>query len=137
MNSQMPSGASHAIEIRGLRKHYPSFDLGPLDLDVPRGSIFAFVGPNGAGKSTTIDLMFGMGRNDAGKIKMLGLDAAEEEVAIKRRSAYVGPELEFSNWGKIKSAIRFVRGFYEDTWDDSYCARLLEAFKLNPDERVG
>ena len=137
MNSNIRSDASNAIEIRGLRKHYPSFDLGPLDLDVPRGSIFAFVGPNGAGKSTTIDLMFGMGRNDAGTIKMLGLDAADEEVSIKRRSAYVGPELEFSNWGKIKSAIRFVRGFYEDTWDDGYCAQLLEAFKLSPDERVG
>ena len=87
MNSNIRSDASNAIEIRGLRKHYPSFDLGPLDLDVPRGSIFAFVGPNGAGKSTTIDLMFGMGRNDAGTIKMLGLDSADEEVSIKRRSA--------------------------------------------------
>ena len=125
-----------AIEIRGLRKHYPSFDLGPLDLDVPRGSIFGFVGPNGAGKSTTIDLMFGMGRSDAGSIQMLGLDADADEVAIKKRSAYVGPELEFSNWGKIGRAIRFVRGFYEETWDDEYCAELLDIFKLNPDERV-
>ncbi len=103
-----------------------------------RGDRFSHLSaPNGAGKSTTIDLMFGMGRNDAGTIKMLGLDSVGEEVSIKRRSAYVGPELEFSNWGKIKSAIRFVRGFYEETWDDGYCAQLLEAFKLNPDERVG
>ena len=126
----------NAIEIRGLRKHYPGFDLGPLDLDVPRGSIFGFIGPNGAGKSTTIDLMFGMGQSDAGSIRMLGMDAVAEEVSIKRRSAYVGPELEFSNWGKIKAAIRFVRGFYEETWDDSYCEELLESFKLRPEDRV-
>jgi ABC-2 type transport system ATP-binding protein len=136
MSREIHSDAGNAIEVRGLRKHYPSFDLGPLDLDVPRGSIFAFVGPNGAGKSTTIDLMFGMGRGDAGAIRMLGMDACVDEVSIKRRSAYVGPELEFSNWGKIKSAVRFVRGFYEESWDDGYCAQLLEAFKLKPEERV-
>jgi ABC-2 type transport system ATP-binding protein len=136
MNTDTVTATENAIEIRGLRKHYPGFDLGPLDLDVPRGSIFAFVGPNGAGKSTTIDLMFGMGRSDAGTIQMLGLDARRDEVAFKKRSAYVGPDLEFSNWGKIKSAIRFVRGFYPETWDDHYCAQLLEAFHLDPGEKI-
>ena len=127
----------NAIEIRGLRKHYTGFDLGPLDLDIPRGSIFGFVGPNGAGKSTTIDLLFGMGRPDAGSISMLGLDHQQDEVAIKQRTAYVSPELEFANWGKIHKAIRFVRGFYPDTWDDTYCAKLLDTFQLNPMDRIG
>lgn len=125
-----------AIEIRGLRKHYPNFDLGPLDLDVPRGSIFGFVGPNGAGKSTTIDLLFGMGLPDAGTIRMLGLDAAADEVEVKRRAAYVGPELEFASWGKIAHAIRFVRGFYPATWDDAYCAELLEIFQLSASDKI-
>jgi ABC-2 type transport system ATP-binding protein len=127
----------NAIEIHGLRKHYSGFDLGPLDLDIPRGSIFGFVGPNGAGKSTTIDLMFGMGQPDAGSISMLGLDHQKDEIAIKKRSAYVSPELEFSNWGKIHKAIRFVRGFYPDTWDDAYCAKLLDTFQLDPSDRIG
>ena len=54
----------NAIEIRGLQKRYSEFELGPLDLTVPKGSIYGFVGPNAAGKTTTIDLMFGMGRAD-------------------------------------------------------------------------
>ena len=126
----------NAIEIRGLRKHYTGFELGPLDLDIPRGSIFGFVGPNGAGKSTAIDLLFGMGRPDAGTISMLGLDHQKNEVAIKQRAAYVSPELEFSNWGKIHKAIRFIRGFYSDTWDDAYCSKLLDRFKLKADDRI-
>lgn len=125
-----------AIEIRGLRKHFPGFDLGPLDLVVPRGSIFGFVGPNGAGKSTTIDLMFGMGGSDAGSIRMLGLDAAADEVAVKQRAAYVGPELEYGAWGRVGNAIRFVRGFYPNTWDDLYCARLLRDFRLDVDDKI-
>ena len=115
MKTDIPAPADHAIQIRGLCKHYPGFDLGPIDLDVPRGSIFGFVGPNGAGKSTTIDLMFGMGRADAGSVRMLGLDAVADEVAVKTRAAYVGPELKYGNWGKIHKAIRFVRGFYPAT----------------------
>ena len=127
MKSDLFNPADHAIQIRGLRKHYPGFDLGPIDLDVPRGSIFGFVGPNGAGKSTTIDLMFGMGRVDAGAIRMLGLDAAADEVMVKTRTAYVGPELEYANWGKIHKAIRFVRGFYPATWDDACASNFSNA----------
>ena len=136
MSSTAITKTKNAIEIRGLRKHYSGFELGPLDLDVPRGSIFGFIGPNGAGKSTTIDLMFGMGRCDAGSISMLGLHHQRDEVAVKERAAYVGPELDYSNWKKVKKAIRFLRGFYPDSWDDHYCAKLLDRFNLDPEDRV-
>src|SRR5262245_48080110 len=66
--------AMHALEIRGLQKTFPRFRLGPIDLTVPRGTIYGFVGPNGAGKTTTIDLIFGMGAKDDGSIHVLGLD---------------------------------------------------------------
>jgi ABC-2 type transport system ATP-binding protein len=58
-----------ALEIRGLRKSFTAFTLGPLDLTVPHGAIYGFVGPNGAGKTTTIDLIFGMGAKDAGRLR--------------------------------------------------------------------
>lgn len=129
-------GVQNAIEIRGLRKHYPGFDLGPLDLTVPRGSIYGLVGPNAAGKTTTIDLMFGMGRAEGGRILIAGLDLATDEVEIKRRAAYVAPELEFAAWGKVSRAVRFVRGFYPQTWDDGYCAELLDTFDLDPGAKI-
>src|SRR5678810_827906 len=65
---------SAALEIRGLRKSFKHFTLGPLDLTVPTGSIYAYVGPNAAGKTTTIDLISGMGAKDDGSIRVLGLD---------------------------------------------------------------
>ncbi|MFT5467429.1 MAG: ABC-2 type transport system ATP-binding protein [Verrucomicrobiales bacterium] len=126
----------NAIEIRGLKKHYPDFDLGPLDLTVPQGSIYGFVGPNAAGKTTTIDLMFGMGRADAGSIQICGLDQSTDEVAIKRRAAYVGPELEYTSWGNVGAAIRFVRGFYPDSWDGKYCQELLGHFNLDAEQKI-
>jgi ABC-2 type transport system ATP-binding protein len=59
---------TNAIEIRGLVKKYPAFQLGPLDLTVPRGAIYGLIGPNGAGKTTAIDMIFGMGRKPRGTV---------------------------------------------------------------------
>jgi len=126
---------TNAIEIRGLVKNYPNFTLGPVDLTVPRGAIYGLIGPNGAGKTTAIDLIFSMGRNDAGTIRILGLDHRADEVALKQRAAYVSPELNFQVWGNIGKAIRFVRGFYP-TWNDAYCLSLMKAFHLDPDEKI-
>jgi ABC-2 type transport system ATP-binding protein len=125
----------NAIEIRGLVKKYPLFQLGPLDLTVPCGAIYGLIGPNGAGKTTAIDMIFGMGRNDAGTIRVLGLDHRADEVALKQRAAYVSPDLNFQVWGKVGRAIRFVRGFYP-VWDDDYCAELMKAFHLRDNDRI-
>jgi ABC-2 type transport system ATP-binding protein len=126
---------NNAIEIRGLIKKYSRFQLGPLDLTVPRGAIYGLIGPNGAGKTTALDLIFGMGRNDAGQIRVLGLDHRADEVALKRRAACVSPDLNFQVWGKVGKAIRFVRGFYPG-WDDTYCAALMKAFDLRDTDGI-
>jgi len=126
---------TNAIEIRGLIKNYPAFKLGPLDLTVPRGAIYGLIGPNGAGKTTAIDLIFGMGKNDAGQIRVLGLDHRADEVELKRRAAYVSPDLNFQVWGKVGRAIRFVRGFYPE-WDDAYCAALMKSFHLSDGDKI-
>jgi ABC-2 type transport system ATP-binding protein len=126
---------NNAIEIRGLVKRYPRFQLGPLDLTVPCGAIYGLIGPNGAGKTTAIDMIFGLGRNDAGQILVLGFDHRADEIALKQHAAYVGPDLNFQIWGKVGRAIRFVRGFYPG-WDDAYCAALMKAFHLSDSDRI-
>ena len=127
--------SANAVEIRGLEKTFPSFQLGPLDLTVPRGAIYGFVGPNGSGKTTTIDLIFGMGAKDAGSITVLGLDHLRDEVAMKRRVAYVSPDLQFQPWGRVHKVVEFVRGFYP-TWDAAYCERLMRTLDLDPSDRI-
>jgi ABC-2 type transport system ATP-binding protein len=102
---------------------------------VPRGAIYGLIGPNGAGKTTIIDLIFGMGRNDDGEIRVLGLDHVRDEIELKRQAAYASPELNFQVWNKVGKAIRFVRGFYPE-WDDAYCASLMRAFRLSNDDKI-
>jgi ABC-2 type transport system ATP-binding protein len=124
-----------AIQVRGLEKTFRNFHLGPLDLTVPRGAIYGLIGPNGAGKTTTIDLMLGMGREEAGTIRILGFDHRRDEVDVKRRVGYVSPDLSYQPWGKVSRAVNFVRAFYPD-WDDDYCRRLFESLQVNWDEKI-
>lgn len=124
-----------ALEISALEKHYPRFALGPVDLTVPNGAIYGLIGPNGAGKTTLIDQVFGMGSPDAGTIRVCGLDHTRDEVAVKERAAYVGPDLSYLVWGKVGKAIRFIRGF-RPSWDDAYCSRLMDVLGLSASDRI-
>jgi len=137
MNTTMATSVTNntAIEVRGLEKTFRNFHLGPLDLTVPRGAIYGLIGPNGAGKTTTIDLMLGMGREEAGTIQILGYDHRRDEVDVKRRVGYVSPDLSYQPWGKVSRAVNFVRAFYPD-WDDDYCRRLFETLQVNWDEKI-
>jgi|GEM_PF-6405508 len=47
---------NNILEVRRLRKSYPTFTLNDVSFDVPSGYIMGFIGTNGAGKTTTIKL---------------------------------------------------------------------------------
>ena len=125
----------NAIEIRGLSKEFPRFQLGPLDLNVPNGAMYGLVGPNGAGKTTTLDLVFGLGLPNAGEIRVLGLDHREDEVEMKRAAAYVSPHTSYVPWKYVGRAIQFIRGYYPE-WDQAYCDDLLKRFKIDKDDKI-
>ena len=125
----------NAIEIRGLERRFKRFRLGPLDLTVPRGSVYGLIGPNGAGKTTTLDLIMGLGREDAGTICVMGLDHCGDEVAMKQQVGYASPEVTFRAWAYVSSLIKFVRGFYP-TWDDAYCEKLLASLNIGAKDRI-
>ena len=64
MNDQSGTGqlsaqvAEPAISARGLVKRFGDLKaVDGIDLDVPRGMIFAILGPNGAGKTTLMRML--------------------------------------------------------------------------------
>jgi ABC-2 type transport system ATP-binding protein len=67
-----------AIQLQGLRKTYGStVAVDGVDLTVQAGEVLALLGPNGAGKSTTIDLLLGLGRADAGTVRVFDRSPAQ------------------------------------------------------------
>jgi len=72
-----------AISARGLVKRFGDVAaVDGIDLEVPRGAIFAILGPNGAGKTTLMRMLATLARPDAGSASVMGHDllAAPHEV---------------------------------------------------------
>jgi ABC-2 type transport system ATP-binding protein len=74
-----------AIETSGLSKRFRRrVAVQPIDLAVPRGSLFGYLGPNGAGKTTTIRMLLGLARPTAGEAALLGQKVPGGLAAIRR-----------------------------------------------------
>lgn len=83
--------ATHAIEVRGLRKSYKDKAvLKELNLSVQTGTIFALLGPNGAGKTTLIRILSTLASPDAGRASVAGYDVVREKNKVKRSISLTG-----------------------------------------------
>jgi ABC-2 type transport system ATP-binding protein len=118
-----------AIEIRGLRKRYPGFTLKDVDLDVPCGYVTGLIGPNGAGKTTLIKLIMNLVRREGGTIRVLGLDAVADEVAVKSRIGFIYDEPPFYADVSLRDSARAIAPFYTG-WRDTRFRELAVRFGL-------
>ena len=80
LDAERPPGWGNAmtavIETVDLTRRFGRLDaVEGLNLQVPAGSLFAFVGPNGAGKTTTIKVLLNLLRPTSGKAIVLGTDS--------------------------------------------------------------
>jgi len=86
-----PAEATSAIVARGLTKRFgPATAVEAMDLDVPRGTIFAVLGPNGAGKTTLMRMLATLVRPDAGTATVMGHDLRAEPHAVRASIAMTG-----------------------------------------------
>ena len=80
-----------AILATGLTKSFGSTTvLDGIDLQVPRGSVFALLGPNGAGKTTMVRILSTLLRPDAGRASVAGFDVLRERGEVRRRISLTG-----------------------------------------------
>jgi ABC-2 type transport system ATP-binding protein len=78
------------IEVRALEKRYGSAHiLRDVAFDVPAGSLCGFIGPNGAGKTTTMRILATLDAPTSGTVKVFGLDAQREPVALRNIIGYM------------------------------------------------
>jgi ABC-2 type transport system ATP-binding protein len=80
-----------AISARGLVKHFGDVKaVDGIDLDVPRGMIFAILGPNGAGKTTLLRMLATLAAPDAGNASVMGHDLIAAPHDVRAAIAMTG-----------------------------------------------
>ncbi|MDH5702154.1 MAG: ABC transporter ATP-binding protein [Candidatus Bathyarchaeota archaeon] len=86
----MVSTGEPAVKLRNVAKRYVDIvAVDYIDLDVKYGEILGLLGPNGSGKSTTLKIILGLIKPDSGSVNVLGINAEDDPVAVKRQVGYV------------------------------------------------
>ncbi|PXX55576.1 ABC-2 type transport system ATP-binding protein [Nocardia tenerifensis] len=102
------------VQVEGLRKKYGQvLALDDVDLSIGRGEIFGLLGRNGAGKSTTLDIVCGLVKPTAGRIRVFGSDVRRHGRRVRKRIGYVPQDntvyLAMTVWQNLSFAA-IVRG---------------------------
>lgn len=101
------------IELRQISRRYgDKLAVDRLDLEIPRGELFAFLGPNGAGKTTTIKMMAGLLQPTLGTIEIAGFDAVESRRDVNLRTGYVPDEPYLYEKLSGREFLQFVAEIY-------------------------
>jgi len=96
------------IVIDQLQKSYGKIQaVRGISMSVEREEIFGFLGPNGAGKTTTIRCLLDVIRPSAGTIRVLGLDAQHDKLALHRHIGYLPGELRLPGQMTGKQVINY------------------------------
>ena len=101
------------IELQHVTRRYGrKLAVHELDLEIPRGELFAFLGPNGAGKTTTIKMMVGLLRPTEGVVRVGGFDIAKNPREVNLRTGYVPDQPYLYEKLTGREFLRFVADLY-------------------------
>lgn len=119
-----------AIKIKNLSKSFRNFRLGPLDLEIKKGTITGFIGENGAGKSTTIKLILDVIARDGGGIEIFGKDIKDLPVDDKYKIGFVFDDLFLPGSMKIDEIEKFHSLLYKNYWEKGTFYEFIDKFAL-------
>jgi ABC-2 type transport system ATP-binding protein len=120
------------ISIRGLTKTYKGGHqaLKGIDLDIRQGEILALLGPNGAGKTTLISTICGLVTPTSGTVTVGGHDIIKDYRATRKLIGLVPQELTLGAFDVVIDTVRFSRGLFGLTPDDTKIDEILTDLTL-------
>lgn len=123
------------LEINGLTKIYPAFELKPISFNIEAGEVMGFIGRNGAGKTTALKSILNLVHPEAGSVHILGMDYLNNEDKIKQQISYAVGGINYYKRKKLKDIVAITRIFYEN-WDNEAYHHYLAAFKLDENKKI-
>jgi ABC-2 type transport system ATP-binding protein len=136
---QSPSLPDSAVSIRGLTKVYAPSNgtaeakraLDQVDLEIPRGSLFALLGPNGAGKSTLINILAQLVIKSAGEVRIWDIDLDRDPRHAAAAIGIVPQELNIDPFFTPAQLLDIQAGMYGVPKAERRTAELLQALALS------
>ncbi|MCX4699617.1 ABC transporter ATP-binding protein [Streptomyces sp. NBC_01373] len=100
------------IEVTDLRRVYGGgFEaVRGISFSVRRGEVFALLGTNGAGKTSTVELLEGLARPAAGRVRVLGSDPYVERAVVRPRTGVMLQEGGFPSELTVAETARMWAG---------------------------
>lgn len=124
------------IQIEHLAYTYGKVEaVHDLSFTVAPGRCYGLFGRNGAGKTTTMKCLLNLLRPQSGQMRVFGVDPAKDEVAVKRRLAYVPDQLAFYPWMTVRETLDYLASFRE-RWNKKTEQELFDRFQLDPGKRT-
>ncbi len=124
------------LELDGLQRLFPDFELGPLSMAFRSGHIYGLLGPNGAGKTTLLNLITLQLKPTAGLSLTRGTPIRWGDQGWKRRFSYIGETPSFYDDLTVAQTLELASRLYGQ-WDQVLADRLVDQFRLPSSRRVG
>lgn len=124
------------IQTRGLTRYFGAKPaVYELNLQVPRGCVFAYLGRNGSGKTTTIRMLLGLLRPTRGGGTILGYDIRALPPEARARIGYLTEDHQLYTWMTVRECGQFQSQFYP-RWNEKLFQGVIGNFGLRPTARV-
>ncbi|ACV28244.1 Daunorubicin/doxorubicin resistance ATP-binding protein DrrA [Anaerococcus prevotii] len=122
------------LSLRQVEKQFDNFHLGPLDLDIKRGSVLGLIGENGAGKSTSIRLILSNIEEKEGEIYIFGKKKKDLTENERKKIAFVFDDLYLPQDMNLRQVEKFHSLFFGSLWESNMFWNLVEKFDLPKDK---
>ena len=120
------------IRTQGLTRYFGANPaVYELNLEVPRGGVFALLGRNGSGKTTTIRMLLGLLEPTRGGGTILGYDIRALPPEARARIGYLTEEHQLYGWMSVRESGEFQSRFYP-TWNEKIFRGVVGHFGLRP-----
>jgi len=93
------AAAPDLVQVSRVAKSFGTKNaLHGISFNVPAGQVCGLLGPNGAGKTTLFRLLMGILKASEGSLRVDGLDAFDDRVAVKRLIGFLPDEPVFYSY---------------------------------------
>ncbi|MGX7080077.1 ATP-binding cassette domain-containing protein [Gemella parahaemolysans] len=123
------------IKVNNLQINKKSFQLGPIDLELEHGYVYAITGNSGSGKTLFLQTILGAISSDNKSISYNNLNFHQNAVEIKKLYSYVADKPLFSDTLQVNEVLYKISKI-DERFDVDKCFEFLSKHKVYRHKKI-